>query len=165
MNDKIYQYQINQYIAMWTIECKGFYAQNDKFTAIVPIWSKHSEAYRLYPANHIKITGIGIRNIDFDSEYNRLADWHPDNPFSQQKWIEINLRWCKWKWNQRREYMLSESHDIGYPTLYEGRQYKRYRYFVPAIQLQPLNEYSEVVYKSNDRKKSEFGDCNLPVML
>lgn len=51
---------------MWSIDCKGFHFNNDKFTAIVPIWSDYARQYKMYPVNHIKLTGAVWRVFDND---------------------------------------------------------------------------------------------------
>lgn len=41
----------------------------------------------------------------------------------------------------------------------DGRRHNRYRYFVPAKQLIPLHEHSDIQFKSKDREQDEYEDC------
>ncbi|BDA71770.1 hypothetical protein CAL7716_059360 [Calothrix sp. PCC 7716] len=79
----------------WSIDVKGYYTdEKGNFTAIVPLWSSYSRYSNQRPVNHLKITGVVVRFSELHKCEN--ADWHPGNPISQEKWIQVRLRWCKW---------------------------------------------------------------------
>lgn len=89
---------------MWCLECKGYCTNNDTFTAIIPVWSDYSKRCYMNPVNHIRATGVIVENAYFDHNFNK--EWHPDNPFSEEKWIECSIILCKWIWNERGEYVI-----------------------------------------------------------
>jgi hypothetical protein len=136
----------------WTLDIKGFRRQFknknlETFVAIVPIWSGYSKHYNLRPINHIKLTGIAVSEY----QYHRLkrCEWHPDNCFSEEKWIELHLYWCKWSLNEYERLVIQNRHFLN-----EYNNPVKYRFFVPAKQLQQLAT-EELIYKSKDREDEE----------
>ena len=121
---------------VWVLEIKGYHQPEDsnKFTAIIPRWSGYSKHYYLRPVNHIKIIGVTVRIEDFGKTN---AYWHPDNVYSE-KWVEVILKWCKWQWNDRDEYIIKECHDLTYPNYLGSCKSPLYKYYVRASELQKV---------------------------
>ena len=137
---------------VWTLDVKGFHREFQKgavdtFVAILPIWSGYSKHYNLRPINNIKLTGIAVSERDYHCLKGR--EWHPDNCFSEEKWIELHLYWCKWSLDKCERLVIKDRHFLnGYGNRVE------HRFFVPAKQLHPLAA-EELVYKSKDREDEE----------
>jgi hypothetical protein len=126
----------------------------NNFTAIVPIWSAYSKSYNLRPINHVRLTGVAIKALDYHSmDY---AVWHPDNCFSTEKWIEVRLYWCKWTMNQYDQLVIVSRHYLNGYLNREGyaANHPDHRFLVPAEQLQPLAA-EELIYKSKEREEEE----------
>jgi hypothetical protein len=129
----------------WSIDVKGYYTdEKGNFTAIVPVWSSYSRYSNQRPVNHLKITGVVVRFSELHKCEN--ADWHPGNPISQEKWIQVRLRWCKWS-GADYEVSVKELSNLSYQDYW--------LYFVPAQQIVPLHESQPIKYKSQDRELEE----------
>ncbi|MGB3203579.1 MAG: hypothetical protein WBB28_01185 [Crinalium sp.] len=133
----------------WSIDIKGFHAHKRSkddiwFTAIAPVWTQYAKQYNLRPVNHVKLQGVTFLSYDYWNLSGR--DWHPENPFYQEKWIEIHPAICKWRINEHGEYVIDSRQKID----------DRWRYFVPAEQLLPLLE-ANITYRSNDRENNPKG--------
>lgn len=136
----------------WTLDIKGFHREFksknvDTFVALVPVGSGYSRHYNLRPINHVKLTGVAASEL----QYQRLTgcEWHPDNCFSEEKWIELHLYWCKWSFDEYERLVVQSRHFLnGYGSRIE------HRFFVPAKQLQILAA-EDLVYKSKDREDEE----------
>lgn len=137
---------------VWSVDIKGFHREfkskaTDTFVAIVPIWSSYSKHYDLKPINHVRLTGVAVRALDFPCMEGR--EWHPDNCFSREKWIELHLYWCKWSLDECERLVIQSRHFLN------GDERVGHRFFVPAQQLQQLAA-DDLVYKSKDRQEEEF---------
>jgi hypothetical protein len=121
-----------------------------EFVAIVPIYSEYGKGQGDRPINHIKITGYTVSAINFD--YCGLAPWHPDNPFADEKFIEIRLHLCQHKLENGTK--VEYRSRVGWCN---GDNFASHRFFVSAKQLQPLHRMSEKVYRSKDRAAEDAG--------
>jgi hypothetical protein len=141
------------------IDIKRFHIpqeEGNKFIAIAPIWSGYAEHFKQKPINQIIFEGIYVRWIDLDRHTRQ--NWHPDNPFSNEKWIEVHLYSCVWKLNEEREYVLTSRTRMGW----YGTQGTSCLYFVPAVELRKLYQSAPdggLVYKSSDRAGVEGRKC------
>lgn len=132
------------------LEIKGYFCdESNNFTAIIPMWSGYSRYYKLRPINHIKITGVAVRIESFG---NVDAPWHPDNCYSE-KWIEVILKWCHWKFNEYEQYIIGKCHDLTYPNYLKICNAPMWKYYVKATELQKIA--GDVNYKSIDRENEE----------
>jgi hypothetical protein len=135
-----------------TIDVKRYCCEElkgNKFIAIAPVWSGYAKYMQQKPINHIKIEGVQVPWIDLDRFVH--CSWHPDNLFSEEKWIEVHLFHCSWKLNQYGEYKQEARSRIGW---YGEQDATSWSFFVPAKQLQRLFS-EEIVYKSKDREEAE----------
>lgn len=132
-----------------SIDAKRFFCdqQSNKFYSIVPIFDNYLKNEK--PINHIKIQGLYVPIANSNDE---LAEWHPDNPFSSQKYIECHIHICKWIVNTHKEYVL----DHRYRTGWHGQECWT-RFFVPAEQLKPLHWTVDKEYRSKDRELENYG--------
>jgi len=131
----------------WNIDIKGYkhHDTGDGFVAIAPIWDECTRQHKEYPINHVRLNGVAVQYVDDRP----LARWHPDNPMSEEKWIEVSLFFCKYKFDKHGLYLEVERRRLS-PQM-------SWRYFVPAKQLIPLHWVQEKVYRSQDRYQSIYG--------
>jgi hypothetical protein len=135
-----------QYDNMITINTKGLYIDPNgssgglgskfvaKFTAIVPVWANKKKK----PINHIRLTGVAFSFYDYD-----LLDscyWHPDNPFCEEKWIEIRIYQLIWEKGIANKFSRKELHSP-------------FQFFAPAKQIQSIYKPT---YRSKDREQEEL---------
>lgn len=136
---------------VWELNVKSFKCEEtgDNFVAIVPVFAEYKHNNR--PINHIRITGVCVSLWMYHND-NGLSKWHPENPFSLEKWIEVDLYLCKWK-SKQEEYAITERTRIGW----FGENTPALKFFVSAIQLQPLHWTVTPKYRSTDREMEECG--------
>jgi len=136
------------------IDVKRFHTPNGtSFIAIAPIWSEYATYHKQKPINQIKLEGVTVRELDL-ARFTH-CNWHPDNPFSEEKWMEVRLYQCKWELNANKEYSLISRTPIGQ---YGTRHITDTLFFVSARQVRAIYGGSpdgELMYKSNDRAEFE----------
>lgn len=137
-----------------SIDVKRFHHVEDskKFIAIVPVWSGYARHFKQKPINHIKLEGISAHKVNLDRYISQ--EWHPDNPYSKEKWIEVYLYHCYWKNTEDKEHVLISRTRIGW---YDQIPLHSSLYFVPASQIREFYQKTgeSLVYKSKDREKEE----------
>ena len=126
-----------------------------EFVGIVPIYSDWGRGQGDRPINHLKLTGYGVSTYDF--HYCELAPWHPENPFSDEKFIEVYLHDCQPKFEQDidgEKKKVEYRRRIGWLG---DDDFATTRFFVPAHQLRPLHYTQLSVYRSLDRYRADYG--------
>lgn len=147
---------------MLTLYIKGFHQADDgKFKAIVPLWNYEAATSGEKPVDHKVITGIAVRAINFHQLTH--TKWHPDNPYSDEKWIELELLLCRWSYKNdqspnvlERETRLGNWHEIC------GQAHPTWRFLAPASQLRPVVSLGDMGWqvgdfapRSKDRAKAQ----------
>jgi hypothetical protein len=128
------------------VEHKDFF----EFKAIVPIYTDWGRGQGDTPINTVQITGYCVSTRYFDEC--QFEVWHPDNAFSDQKFIECYLHLCCFRGKGEKRHEIRSRQGW-----YGDENYPSYRYFVEAHQLQPLHRHTEKTYRSKEREIRDMG--------
>ena len=128
--------QLQEKNIMISIEVRGF-QQTDacEFVAIAPVWlHEFSRGYGEYPCNHFRFRGKMARYIDpIDHQH-----WNPENVFSDENWLEVNLYLIKWSFDsQTGMWGCSDHRSLNH---YQWSTTQTLRFFLPRLQFRKFYE-------------------------